>query len=241
MINGKKVIAIIPARIGSRGIKFKNIRMLNGKPLIYWTIKCALASRYVDKVIVSTDSKQIADLSKKYGADVPFIRPKSLSSDSAKSVDVIIHCLASITDRFNYVILCEPTSPLRTVEDVDNALEILSKSKSAKALVSVCRHEGTSPEFAMNIYKGFIKPYSKVLKHTRRQDIKPSFYPEGSLYISDIGTLINSKTFYHSKTLAYEVPRWKSFEIDEEMDLYIVEAILKWRNKEAIKESYHEN
>ena len=142
MYNNKEVLAIIPARGGSKRLPGKNIKDLNGKPLIAWTIDAALRSKYIDKSVVSTDDEIIAEISQKYGAEVPFIRPKELATDTASSIDVILHAINFYKTKgepFEYVILLQPTSPLRTTEDIDHAFEMLNEE--TKAIVSVCETE----------------------------------------------------------------------------------------------------
>ena len=128
MINGKSILAIIPARSGSKGLPQKNILPLAGKPLIAWTIEVAKESKYIDKLSISTDDEKIAAVAEAHGCDVPFIRPESLSSDKAKTIDVLVHAnkyFTEINEVYDYLILLEPTSPLRDSNDIDVAMEIL--------------------------------------------------------------------------------------------------------------------
>ena len=146
MINGKTVLAIIPARLGSKGLPGKNIRDLCGKPLIAWTIENAKKSRYLDKVLVTTNCPDIVRISLEYGAEAPFIRPDELASDHASTYDVINHTLAYFRDtenkEFDYTVLLEPTSPLREKNDIDQMLEILeSHEHDYDAIVSVGESE----------------------------------------------------------------------------------------------------
>lgn len=239
MYREKKIIAVIPARGGSKGLPYKNVLNLLGKPVISWTIDSARKSKYLDKLIVSTDDQAIAKISRKYGADVPFIRPKKLSNDRAASVDVILHALQYLQkyyENFDYIVLLEPTSPLREFNDIDKAIENLLNNKiGASSLVSVCRVESTHPFFDVLINKkGFIAPYmGKFIGNCRRQDIADLYFFEGTIYISEINELFKRRSFYHGRTIPYIVPRWKSLEIDEILDLICAEAILK--NKKKIK------
>ena len=142
MYKGKNILGLIPARGGSKGLPRKNIKPLLGKPLIAWTIEQALASRYLDRVVVSTDNKEIAEISKKYGAEVPFMRPKELAEDNAKGIDVVLHAIDWLKEnnkrkQYDLMMLLQPTSPLRATEDIDKAIETLFL-KEAKAIVSVC-------------------------------------------------------------------------------------------------------
>lgn len=233
MIFEKKVLAIIPARGGSKGLPRKNITMLLNKPLISWPIEAALNSKFVDKVIVSTEDKEISEIAENFGAEIPFIRPKSLASDNSSSYQVIDHALEFFekrNEKYDYLVFLEPTSPLTQSQDIDSAISILdSKRNVADSIVSVCKTESTHPSFLSRINKnGTLVPYeSDFSPGLRRQELDNIYFFDGSLYISDVRVIKLKKSFYHSRTLPYIVPRWKSYEIDEYIDLVIIEAILK--------------
>ena len=169
MYKGETILGLIPARGGSKGLPRKNIKLLLGKPLIAWTIEQALASKYLDKVVVSTDDEEIAKISKKYGAEVPFIRPKELATDKTKGIDVVLHTIRWMEENgksYDFLMLLQSTSPLRTFEDMDKAIELLFLKK-AKAIVSVCEVEhhpywsNTLPEDGC--MKNFIRKVIKSL------------------------------------------------------------------------------
>tara|TARA_Y100001958_G_C21072302_1_gene431394 strand:+ start:9 stop:716 length:708 start_codon:yes stop_codon:yes gene_type:complete len=233
MYKKNKILSIITARGGSKGLPGKNVIKILGKPLISWTINHALNSKYIDRLIVSTDDKKIANVSKKYGADVPFMRPSHLAEDESSSIDVVLHAidwLENNNEFYDYIILLEPTSPLRETSDIDNSLEKLINTDNAESIVSVCKPESSHPDFIISLENGFIKKYyGKGFSHKRRQDLDDVFYYEGTFYTSKVSTLKSKKSFYHKNTLGYEVPRWKSFEVDEEIDLKIIESILKFK------------
>jgi len=237
MYKNKKILAVIPARTGSKGLPKKNIQMLNGKPLIAWSIEQGHKSKYIDKLIVSTDGEEIAEVARTYGAEVPFMRPKELASDTAKSEDVLIHAINFFKEKgekFDYIVLIEPTSPLRTVDDIDKPLEILIDHKEAKAIVSVAPLEAAHPEFTVTIQEnGLIKPYlgSSRIKSKRRQDLDDVYFFEGTIYISHIPIFEEIKGFYHELTLAYVVDIFKSFEVDKKKDLVIIEALMKYEGR----------
>ena len=228
-----RILGLIPARGGSKGLPGKNIRPLCGKPLIGWTIAQALASRYIDKVVVSTDDKNIMAVARFFKAEVPFLRPKKLATDKARSIDVIAHAINFYKAKrmdFDYLILLEPTSPLREVRDIDRVIEMLINNKvGAVSMMSVSRVEATHPAYDVKINgKGLLVPYGNVFtKAVRRQDLEALYFFEGTIYLSEIEALLKKRAFYHERTLAYVVPRWKAFEIDELMDLYCVEAVMK--------------
>ena len=232
MINKKKILGIVPARIGSKGLKFKNLRKVNNKPLVYWPIKALKKSKYIDKIIVSTDSNKIRKLSKSYGAEVPFIRPKNLSMDKSKSSDVVIHALKFLSKRgidFDFFIMLEPTSPLTTFKDVDNAIEKFYKnSKKYDSAISVAENISGHPNFCIKIKKNnTIKPFLKKFETNRRQSLRKLYFYSGNFYISKIVSFLKKKTFYHKKSLPIISGKIKAFEIDDQVDLEIVDFIMK--------------
>ena len=135
MIQGESVLGVIPARGGSKGVPRKNIRLVNGRPLIAWTIEAALGSAYLDRVIVSTDSCEIADLAIKLGAEVPFLRPAELAADDTPGVAPVLHAIESLPE-YSWVVLLQPTSPLRTEKDIDAAVHIY-RERNKKSLASI--------------------------------------------------------------------------------------------------------
>jgi N-acylneuraminate cytidylyltransferase/CMP-N,N'-diacetyllegionaminic acid synthase len=229
MYQRKKVLAIIPARGGSKRLPRKNILDLNGKPLIAWTIDAALKSKYIDKTIVSTDDKEIADISTKYGAEVPFIRPAHLSTDTASSIDVVFHAVEFLkknNEQYDIVILLQPTSPLRTTKDINKALEMLNNK--TKAVISVCETDhpplwsNTLPED--HSMKDFIRP---EIKNKRSQDL-PKFYRlNGAIYISEVNYLKINNGFLGEQTKAFIMPRERSIDIDSLLDFILVKEVIK--------------
>ena len=202
MIEGNKVLALIPARGGSKGLPGKNIKDLCGMPLLAWPIRAAKESNYVDQVIVSTENKNYADIARSYGASVPFIRPAKLARDDSATYLVVEHALnylKSQNEIYDYMVLLEPTSPLTTSKDIDEALKLLiSKRDLADSIVGVSKVEATHPVFDVRINdKGLIEPYvGNGFNILNRQEIDTLYYFEGSLYISDLAILIREKSFY---------------------------------------------
>ena len=236
MINKKKIIGIIPARIGSKGLKFKNLKKLNSKPLIYWPIKTLKNSKFVDRIVLNTDSYKIRNLGIKIGVEAPFLRPKYLASDNSKIADVIIHTLKYFKTKnifFDYILLLEPTSPLTTSSDINNAIKTLEKNnKKADALVSIAENVSGHPKFSVKLSKNhFIKSLSKSFFDKPRQKIDKIFYYSGNFYLSKVNAFMKKKTFYHKKTMAIVSSKIKSFEIDDELDFFIVEKIMRYYNK----------
>ena len=235
VIATKRVLALIPARGGSKGLPRKNIRILGDRPLIAWPIRAALASKYIDQVIVTTDDQEIAGIAEEYGAEVPFLRPSELAADSAPSSAAIMHAISFLErndNDFDIIILLEPTSPLTDGFDIDNALEKFVTS-NGKSLVGIGMIEDMHPEFCVSINHGkFLSPYinSKFGAVKRRQDIEKLYFFDGSLYISDLDYYKEHQTFYHELTLGYEFPKRKNVEIDDLVDFLFVESLVKNEN-----------
>ena len=231
MINQKSVLAIIPARGGSKGLPGKNSRPLQGVPLVAWPVKAALNSRYVDRVIVTTDDVNIATIAKEYGADVPFLRPEHLAQDTSPSSDAILHALdfCAQTDRdYDYIVLLEPTSPLTESSDIDKALDMLV-AHDGLAIVGVSKVGSSHPIYcATQGVDQYLKPFNRdsFAKPIRRQDVEDVYFFEGSLYISEVKQYRETATFYHDFTLPYVVPAWKSLDIDTLLDFLMVETVM---------------
>lgn len=233
----KKIIAIIPARGGSKGIPQKNIKLLGGKPLIFYTIEAALKSKYLDRVIISTDSKEIARIAKSYGANVPFLRPKEYARDNSPDSEVIEHVVDWFKKRgknFDIVVWLEPTSPLRKPDDIDKAIEIFIKNfNKADSLVSVGEVHTESPFITKKIERGYVKPLVRINKNIhQRQQLPKAYFPYGVIYLSKTTTYQRYKTFYQKRTIPYFIERWQNYEIDDIYDLKVVEAIIKQRLEE---------
>lgn len=239
MYKGKKILAIIPARGGSKGLPGKNIRELRGKPLIAWSIEHAQKSQYVDDVYVSTDSKDIAEVAERFGVTVPELRPEYLARDAAPSSEFILHTLDLLKGRgreYDYFILLEPTSPLRDVEDVDKSIAMLVDHPESESIVGVAMSGTIHPAFMMTVGEdGFLKPLDNGRHDVRRQDLPKVYFFEGSVYVSSVDAYLKKKTFYHDKTLPYIVPEWKSHEVDDIVDFRIIETIMAMKEEGLLK------
>jgi len=231
MINGLSVLAIITARAGSKGLPGKNSRILEGKPLIQYSIEAGIKSNYIDEVVVSSDCDECIEIASKLGLDIPFKRPDHLCGDEVPSADVIKHAIEFFqtkNKKYEIFVLLEPTSPLRTASDVDAALELMLKQGN-KSLVSVCLADDQHPDFMFQLDRtGTLKPWSSNnFSPTRRQDVSSAFFLEGSVYISYVNYFLDKETFCHEDTAAFIMPKFKSFEIDDIVDFYCVEAIMR--------------
>ena len=224
------ILAIIPARGGSKGIPRKNIKLLAGKPLIAYSIEVAIKSKFINKIVVSTDDDEIAQISKNYNSEV-VMRPKEMAKDDSPTIDSVIHVLNFMGKKeyfVDLVVLLQPTSPLRTQKDVDNAIKLFIKNKDkCDSLVSVCEFEH-SPYWGLKVESEYLKPIfgNKYLK-TRRQELPKSFIPNGAIFISTPKKLKEFKTFYSPRTLSYIMPAEKSIDMDSQMDFMLAQLILE--------------
>ena len=232
MIGGKRVLALVPARGGSKGLPGKNVRVLGGKPLLAWPIEAARSSLYVDDVVISTDSAEFAAIAEKYGARAPFLRPVALAADTAPSIGFILHALdflESAGERFDYVILLEPTSPLTEAADIDAAIERLDAAGGeADALVGVSPMVTQHPAYCVTMATGGrISPYGSAdfASLPRRQDLEPVYCLDGSLYLSTVEAIRREQSFCHARTIGFETERHKAFEVDDLVDFLCIEAI----------------
>lgn len=220
MIGDKRVLAVIPARGGSKRLPRKNIMDFNGKPLLSWTIQAGLQSNYIDRVIVSTEDKEIATVAKEEGADVPFLRPEVLAGDTVTTIDVIHHLIDSLAgDAYDYILLLQPTSPLRTAVHIDQAVELLVE-KNADAIIGVTEVEH-SVEWTNILpddlsFSGFI---SSAVLNLRSQDLPCRYRINGALYLVATQRLVEQNTFFlHENAYAFIMDRRDSIDIDDEID-----------------------
>lgn len=224
------MIAIIPARGGSKGLPGKNIKPLNGKPLIAYTIECALKSEKISHVVVSTDSNEIAEIALKYGAEVPFLRPDYLATDEAKAIDNYIYTIHRLSELYNEdidsFIVLQPTSPLRLHEDIDRAIAMFEE-KEADSVISYTQE--SHPVF----WHKFINEDGRlknIFNDTieNRQELRKSYYPNGAIYIFK-KSIIESGVYYTENTFAYIMPRNRSIDIDYIEDFQYAEFLLSLR------------
>jgi len=229
----KKFLAIIPARSGSKGIKDKNIRSFCGKPLIYYTIKEAKKSKFLDRIIVSTDSEKYADIAKKYGAEVPFLRPDELARDKSLIVDVVIDLLKNLEIRENYkpdyVVLLQPTSPLRTYMDIDKCIK-LALSKKCDGVMTMVSTE----QLLYTIEKGYLNLlYNKNwLRRTNRQSLPDAYKINGpAVVLATRKSILKNKSFLAARIAPVIMEKWRSTDLDKEEDFLLAELIYKNKNK----------
>ena len=230
MYKGYKILCVIPARGGSKGVPLKNIYLVNNKkPLITWTIDAALKSSLIDKCILSSDSQAIIDIALRFGCEVPFVRPKELSTDESKSSDVLLHAITCLSG-YDYAILLQPTSPLRNYLDVDGAIKLLLDEPSSSSCASVTESI-ESPYWAYNLSNNRLNKVINGDSYYQRQQLPQTFKLNGAIYIIRINEFLHSHKFIDDKTLGYIMPRERSLDIDTYEDLKIFENILLKKNE----------
>jgi CMP-N,N'-diacetyllegionaminic acid synthase len=228
MIRGQSVLGVIPARGGSRGVPRKNIRVIAGKPLIAWTILEAKKSKYIDRLILSSEDEAIISVSRTWDCEVPFTRPAELSRNETPGIEPLLHALKALPEKYDYIALLQPTSPLRLAKDIDDCIRMCI-SGGAKACVSVVEAE-KSPYWMYKISESRrLEPIiGKEAGYvtSRRQDLPKVYALNGAVYVARTDWLQQYRSFLSSDTLAYVMPRERSLDVDTELDLKICDFLL---------------
>lgn len=225
------ICTIITARGGSKGIPRKNIKLLNGKPIIAYSIEPSNSSDLIENTYVTTEDNEILKISKEYGAKL-IKRPDYLSQDTSSSVDVVLHALDYLEKNNNlpdFFVLLQPTSPLRSKEDIENAINLFTKNE-CDALISVCEIDHSAMMRFVFTDK-FLEPIcDENFLNTRRQDLPSNYYPNGAIYITTPESIRKNKTFYPKRTIPYIMPKERSVDLDTEFDFKLTEFLLKKSN-----------
>lgn len=234
MINNKKVLAIIPARGGSKGLPNKNIKLLNGQPLIGWTIEQGLSCPEIDSVVVTTDSNEISEVAKSFGAEVPFLRPPELATDTATSFSAVEHCIEfykkELNQEFDIIVLLEATSPLREKDDLSKMLKQFSENyESCDAIISV-GEVSEHPSIVKTLSSDGTLARLLVDNEnvTRRQDNSTVYFPYCVAYMVKREVLLDTQSFYPKDSLPYIIKRYQCYEVDDIYDFLAVENIMKF-------------
>ncbi|MFC5401723.1 cytidylyltransferase domain-containing protein [Cohnella soli] len=222
MIHGKQVLAVIPARGGSKGVPGKNIKPLSGKPLIAWAIECAARSQYIDRCIISTESEEIAEISRNWGGDVPFLRPAELALDDTPGIAPVLHAIDELPD-YDIVVLLQPTSPLRQTEDIDGCIEKLVSS-GVSSCVTVTLADKTPLWMYHLDEKGSMRPVLESNDRSLpRQQLPPVYVLNGAVYAAEVPWVRQTGKLLDNGTVSFIMPRARSLDIDTEEDFWIVE------------------
>jgi CMP-N,N'-diacetyllegionaminic acid synthase len=227
-----RVLGLIPARGGSKGVARKNVRVLCGKPLLQWTTESALGARTLDRVVLSTDDEEIASVGRRCGVEVPFLRPSELACDDTATLPVVQHALQELEkagDRFDAVCLLQPTNPFRRAVDIDTCVDLLSVS-NADSVMSVLRvPTECNPHWvyfcatdgSLTLSTGEPEPI------VRRQLLPPAFHRDGSIYVTKRNAIVEQRSLYGMRVLGYEVDRARSVNIDTPADWNRAEILMQ--------------
>ncbi|UCE60442.1 MAG: acylneuraminate cytidylyltransferase family protein [Phycisphaerales bacterium] len=227
-----EVVGLVTARGGSKGIPRKNIKPLAGKPLIAWTIEAALASRFLSRVIVSTDDDEIMETARDFGAEVPFKRPAELAGDDSPHISVVRHAVDWLCDEEHcpeFIMVLQPPTPLRIAADIDGAIE-LAEEKSADAVVSVVEAQHhpyiTRRLTETDTLTSFVP---SALKYSRRQEFSPAYALNGVIYLNRCTCLADCETLAPEGSYAFVMPPERSIDVDTPWDFHLAELILNDR------------
>ena len=226
-----RFLGLINARGGSRGIPRKNVKELAGKPLIAWTIEAARDSRRLDRLVVSTEDQEIAEVAGRFGADVPFMRPPELASDTALQIDAIRHALQTLGDAgdaYDGVTVLQPTCPLRRTEDIDGALDLF-QAATADTVISVTAVQGQHP---LTMYTRSDDGTLSALFESDgagvlRQEFPVTWWRNGAIYVVRTSLVLERRSLYGPRLFGYPMPPERSANIDEPLDWVIAEAMIE--------------
>jgi len=219
------LLAVITARGGSKGVPRKNIKNFAGKPLIAWAIEEAKKSKYIDRLIVSTEDEEIRYVSQQFGADVPFLRPKELAEDHSESVDVLLHAI-QMFPQYEWVMQLQPTSPFRSVIDIDSSFEFATKHKF-ESVIAITSAEKSPYWYFRKLENQRIERIIAGNFSSNRQDVEKAFIPCGTIFLFKKTWLIKNRKYIREDSVGFEIPRKRAFEIDSLDDWEYAEYLMK--------------
>lgn len=226
MIRGEKLTAIIPARSGSKGIPGKNLLKIEGETLIERTIKKARESDYVDNIWVTTDDPEMYSIAEKLGAAPPNLRPSHLATGDARTIDAVSHVLKDTNTSSGYVLLLQVTTPLWTIEDLNNLCRTFEENPDAEGIISVVKHDAPHPEKIMKIDHGWLQPYLGGNPSVPRQSLPDVYALNGAFYLASISNLTEEKGFILKKSIPFIMPAERSVNLDGPLDLALLKGLL---------------
>ena len=233
MIDGHGVLGVILARGGSKGVPRKNVRDLAGKPLVAWTIEAGRESKYLDRLILSSDDEEIMGVAEEYGCKVPFQRPSELAQDDSSSMEALLHALDQVPD-YDYVVLLQPTSPLRVADDIDATI-VRCHEDDTPVAVTVAE-TGKPPEWMYTITSdNRLRPVLDSEENVaRRQDAEATYVLNGAVYVAESEWLKKEQTFLTTETAVHVMPEWRSVDVDKEFDLVLCETLVEERKRSQL-------
>lgn len=226
MIRGKTLTAIIPVRGGSKRMAGKNMRKIGRDSLLERAIKLARTASGIDRILVSTDDPKMQDVAQAYGAAAPGLRPAELAGDDASTVDVVAHLIEEAGIDDGALLLLQTISPLRTTADLAAVLDLFEETRTADAVVSLCRQEGAHPEKAQKIDGQYVASYMGTESQRPEQTLPHAFVLNGAFYLVDRGVFLSTRSFLPTRTVAYLMPPERSINLDTETDWQILDAML---------------
>lgn len=224
----KKILGIIPARGGSKGVKRKNIRSVGGKPLIYWSIKAAQGSKLLTNYFISTEDKEISDVADSFGAAI-LNRPHHLADDQTPMIPVLQHLCGEaekLHSRFDYILLIQPTAPMRTAKHIDAAIDLMSKHSDYDSLVSVYQVEDCHPSRMYTCKEGHLSKFYEEPAGSLRQDLEPVYHRNGAIYLCKRELLMEENRLVCESPLPFIMNKTDSLNIDDEQDLRIADFLM---------------
>ena len=226
MIGDRSVLAVITARGGSKGIPRKNIAEIAGRPLIAWTFQAAQRSRCIDRLILSSEDAEIIAIARAWGCDVPFVRPMELSRDDTPGPEPVLHAIEALPERYDFIVLLQPTSPLRSPEDIDGCIEKCAASGAPACVTVGLSHE--SPWWMYRMCDGDrLCPVMPGQTVERRQALPDTYSLNGAVYVAHTDWFLKRRTFITPETIGYVMPAERSHEIDTPLDLLIARVIME--------------
>lgn len=218
MIDNKTVLAIIPARGGSKGLPRKNILEVNGKPLLAWTIETAKKSHLIDRLILSSEDDEIISTAHKWGCEVPFRRPPELAGDETSSVEVVLHAANNLDRQYDYIVLLQPTSPLRTAEDIDSCIEKCHHCRVPSCVTITESEKNPAWMFHLDQFQHLQSVQPPHPLSSRRQDYQPVYVLNGAVYVVEWEWFKKNMKFIDTQSIGHIMPRDRSLDIDTLLD-----------------------
>jgi N-acylneuraminate cytidylyltransferase len=229
MIQGSSILAIIPARGGSKGVPRKNLREIAGKPLIAWAIEAGRKSQYIDRLILSSEDPEIIRIAQSWGCEVPFVRPAELARDETPGIDPVLHALSALPERYDYIVLLQPTSPLRLAEDIDGCVETCLRHHAFACITVNEVDQHPLWMYRLDDSRHLVPLIDGKSLPDRRQDLPKVYILNGAVYVAQTAWLQQQRTFLTAETVAHIMPRERSLDVDTELDLKICASLISGR------------
>jgi CMP-N,N'-diacetyllegionaminic acid synthase len=226
MIQGSSILAVIPARGGSKGVPHKNLREIAGKPLIAWAIEAGRQSQYIDRLILSSEDPEIIRIAQSWGCEAPFVRPAELARDETPGIEPVLHAVSALPERYDYIMLLQPTSPLRLAEDIDSCVETCLRHHAVACITVNEVDQHPLWMCRLDDSRHLVPLIDQKSLPDRRQDLPKVYILNGAVYVARTAWLQQHRTFLTAETVAHIMPRERSVDVDTELDLKICQLLL---------------